>query len=69
MGERVILNNVHKQCIACALPTMLPRPTPPWTSVAFTGRSAELRNFGLLGEDAWGVDEGTGCLGPIVTGT
>ena len=48
---------------------MPPWQDPPWTSVEFTGRSAELRNFGLLGEDAWGVDEGTGCLGPIVTGT
>ena len=48
---------------------MPPWQDPPWTSVEFTGRSAELRTFGLLGEDAWGVDEGTGCLGPIVTGT
>ena len=69
MGERVILNNVHKQCIACALPTMLPRPTPPWTSVAFTGRSAELRNRVVLARMLEGLKGVGGRSGPIVIGT
>jgi len=43
----------YKQCITCAWLAMLPWQDPPWTSVEFTGRSAELRNFGLLGEEAW----------------
>jgi len=64
-----LLNITYKQCTTCALSATFPWHDPPWPSVEFTGRSAELRNRVVLARMLEGLKGVGGRSGPIVIGT